>query len=100
MYASPRFSSLHVALIAAATAAAPTGASAVTVEVAKKCDTLTAKAFPPRVPGNPAAGTANGTGLAAQNYHRQCIDNGGNVDNKANTGGTGSPSGTGGAGGK
>ena len=31
-------------------------APAVTVEVAKKCAALTAKAFPPRVVGNPAAG--------------------------------------------
>jgi len=32
------------------------------VEVAKKCDALTAKAFPPRAIGNPAAGSAKGTG--------------------------------------
>ena len=35
---------------------------AVSVEVAKKCDALTAKAFPPRVIGNPAAGSTKGTG--------------------------------------
>ena len=38
------------------------GASAETVEVARKCDALTAKAYPPRVIGNPAAGSAYGTG--------------------------------------
>jgi hypothetical protein len=38
------------------------GVEAVSVEVAKKCDALTAKAFPPRVIGNPAAGSAKGTG--------------------------------------
>jgi hypothetical protein len=37
-------------------------AGAVSVEVAKKCDALTAKAFPPRVIGNPAAGSTKGTG--------------------------------------
>ncbi len=31
-------------------------ASAVSVEVVKKCNALTAKAFPPREIGNPAAG--------------------------------------------
>jgi precorrin isomerase len=34
-------------------------APAVTVEVAKKWAALTAKAFPPRVVGNPAAGFVN-----------------------------------------
>ena len=32
-----------------------TGASAITAEVAKKCESLTAKAFPPRQIGNPSA---------------------------------------------
>ena len=38
------------------------GASAITVELAKKCHALTDKAFPPRVIGNPAAGSAKGSG--------------------------------------
>ena len=58
----------------------PRGASAVTVELAKKCDALTAKAFPPREPGNPAAGSVSGTGLAAQNYFGKCVANEGKVD--------------------
>jgi hypothetical protein len=55
-------------------------ASAVTAEVARKCDILTAKAFPPRVPGNPAAGLVHGTGREASEYFRKCVDNAGNVD--------------------
>jgi hypothetical protein len=55
-------------------------ASAVTVEVAKKCDALTAKAFPPREPGNPAAGSAKGSGAAQQAYYKKCVANGGKVD--------------------
>jgi hypothetical protein len=40
----------------------PTPASsAITVGVAKKCTTLTAKGFPPRVVGNPAAGSGKGS---------------------------------------
>jgi hypothetical protein len=59
------------------------GALAVSVEVAKKCDALTAKAYPPREPGNPAAGSDKGTGLEAQSYHEKCIANGGKMDDGA-----------------
>jgi hypothetical protein len=38
--------------------AAADSAFAVSVEVAKKCEALTAKAYPPREIGNPAAGSA------------------------------------------
>jgi hypothetical protein len=55
-------------------------ALAVTVEVAKKCQGLTAKAFPPRVPGNPAAGSAKGSGKARRDYFEKCVANGGNID--------------------
>jgi hypothetical protein len=55
-------------------------AFAVTAEVAKKCQTLSAKAFPPRVPGNPAAGFKNGTGREASEYFRKCVVNGGSVE--------------------
>jgi hypothetical protein len=48
-------------------------ASAVTVEVAKKCNALTAKAFPPRVVGNPAAGSTKGTGKDERAYYRKCV---------------------------
>ena len=54
-------------------------AEAVSVEVAKKCDALTAKAFPPRVIGNPAAGSAKGTGADQQAYYNKCVANGGKM---------------------
>jgi hypothetical protein len=55
-------------------------AFAVTAEVAKKCQSLSAKAFPPRVPGNPAAGLMNGTGREASQYFRKCVENEGNME--------------------
>jgi hypothetical protein len=55
-------------------------ASAVTAEVAKNCAALTAKAFPPRVVGNPAAGSAKGSGQSEQSYFSKCLENGGNID--------------------
>ena len=58
-------------------------AAAVTAEVAKKCDTLVAKAFPPRIPGNPAAGTLNGSVRDQRDYFAKCLANGGNMDNSA-----------------
>jgi hypothetical protein len=60
--------------------ASTSGASAITVEVARRCDALVAKAFPPREVGNPAAGSAKGSGLAQQDYFRKCVANGGNTD--------------------
>ena len=58
----------------------PTDAMAITVEVAKKCNLLVAKQFPPREPGNPAAGSAKGNGQAGRDYFKKCVDNGGNMD--------------------
>jgi hypothetical protein len=55
------------------------GAFAETVEVAKKCDLLTARAFPPRELGNPAAGLTHGSAREASEYFRKCIENGGNT---------------------
>jgi hypothetical protein len=55
-------------------------ASAITAELAKKCGALTAKAFPPRVIGNPAAGSVKGSGEDAQAYFNKCVKNGGKVD--------------------
>jgi hypothetical protein len=72
--------SIAFALLLIGAAGAPTGASAVTVEVAKKCDVLTAKAFPPRVVGNPAAGSEKGTAQAQRDYFNKCVANGGNMD--------------------
>jgi hypothetical protein len=50
-------------------------------ELARKCDALTAKAFPPIEPGNPAAGSTKGSGSQAQDYFRKCIANDGRVEN-------------------
>jgi hypothetical protein len=50
-----------------------TSASALTAEVAKKCSAMTAKAFPQREAGNPAA--RNG---GQQSYFQRCVSNGGN----------------------
>jgi hypothetical protein len=79
MSANVKFWSAFVAL-ACITVTPMTDASAVTVEVAKKCEALTAKAYPPRVVGNPAAGSAKGTGKSAQLYFRKCVANGGSMD--------------------
>ena len=49
-------------------------AMAISVEVAKKCTALTAKEFPPRVPGNPAAGSVKGDGKAQRAFYNKCVD--------------------------
>jgi hypothetical protein len=66
-----------LACIAVGTSAS--NASAVTAEVAKRCEALTAKAYPPLVPGNPAAGTAKGTGSAERKYYSNCVAHGGSM---------------------
>ncbi len=50
---------------------------AISVELARKCQALTDKQFPPRVVGNPAAGSAKGSGLEQQAFFKKCIANGG-----------------------
>jgi hypothetical protein len=77
--------SVSVALICIVVGSTTSGASAVTAELARKCSALMAKAYPPREPGNPAAGSAKGDGLAEQTYYRKCLDNNGKVDNGAGT---------------
>jgi hypothetical protein len=69
--------SILVALVCFAVAPS---AVAVTTEVAKKCDVLTAKAYPPRVVGNPAAGSVKGTGQSERSYFKKCVAKGGNMD--------------------
>ncbi|PDT72863.1 hypothetical protein CO675_33795 [Bradyrhizobium sp. C9] len=63
--------------------ASPTETSAVSAEVARKCNALIAKNFPPRQPGNPAAGSAKGNGQAERDDFKRCVDNEGNVDDDA-----------------
>jgi hypothetical protein len=75
--------STFVVVICVAIGTMTTGALAVGVEVAKKCNLLTAKAFPPRVIGNPAAGSEKGTPESRQNYFNKCLANGGNMDDAA-----------------
>jgi hypothetical protein len=48
-------------------------ATAITVELAEKCTALTNKAFPWRVPDNPAAGRTNGSPKQARDYYNICV---------------------------
>ncbi len=57
-----------------------TEASAITVEVAKKCQSSTEKAFPLRQMGNPASGSAKGTVKDQRAYYNKCVANGGKSD--------------------
>ena len=69
MFAHVKFGTALVGLVCIAVGCMNGGALAVTdAEVAKKCAALTAKAFPPRVPGNPAAGLAKGTAQSERDY--------------------------------
>jgi hypothetical protein len=61
----------------------PVSARAITAEVARKCNALTAKQFPPREPGNPAAGSAKGSGRDQNEFFNKCVANGGKVDDNA-----------------
>jgi len=80
MLANLKSGSALVALVCIAVGSMTGTASAITAEIAKKCNALTARAFPPLVPGNPAAGSAKGTGQSEQSYFRKCVENGGNMD--------------------
>ena len=80
MFARVKFGSALVGLVCIAVGCVNGGASAVTAEVAKKCAALTAKAYPPRVPGNPAAGLAKGTAQSERDYFNKCVANRGNMD--------------------
>jgi hypothetical protein len=68
-----------VAAIGLAYSLATPSASAIPVEVAKRCQALADNAFPLRVPGNPAAGRINGTSTDFRNYFNKCVANGGNA---------------------
>ena len=56
-----KFEGSLFALLMLAGALLPNSASAITVEVAKKCNLLLEKQFPPRQAGNPAAGSSKGS---------------------------------------
>ena len=83
MFSNVRSVSVGVALIYFAVGGMTSSASAVTLELAKKCSALMAKAYPPREPGNPAAGSAKGNGGAAQTYYQKCLTSNGKVDDDA-----------------
>ncbi|SDS11348.1 hypothetical protein [Bradyrhizobium canariense] len=83
MFVTSKPAIVTCAFLSVASSLVSTGASAVTVEVAKKCDLLVAKAFPPREPGNPAAGSAKGTAQDQRSYFSKCVANGGNMDGGA-----------------
>lgn len=72
-----------VALICIVGGVMTNGSSALTVDVARKCQTLIAKAYPPLVPGNPAAGRKNGTAQVVRAYFNKCAANGGNIEEQA-----------------
>ena len=76
MFANLKFKAVIIGLVIMGT----DNASAISVEVAKKCNALTAKAFPPRVIGNPAAGSAKGTGRDQRDYYKKCVANEGKMD--------------------
>jgi hypothetical protein len=80
MFAYVKFGSAIVGLVCIAVGCMNGGASAVDAEVARKCAALTAKAYPPRVPGNPAAGLAEGTAQSKRDYFSKCVASGGNMD--------------------
>ena len=68
-----------VAMILIGAGSATNSASAVTLEVANKCNALTAQAFPPAVPGNPAAGREGGNGHSVRKLFNRCVANGGHI---------------------
>jgi hypothetical protein len=67
-------------LLLLAAALVPNAASAISAEVAKQCNVLLGKQFPPRQAGNPAAGSAKGNAQAERDYFKKCVDNGGKMD--------------------
>ena len=64
---------------AAALLPAVSQAQPISAEVARKCKVLRAKQFPPRQIGNPAAGSAYGSGPDKREFFRRCVEKGGNI---------------------
>jgi hypothetical protein len=81
------FGNALMGIVCAAVLLMPQSIPAVTAEVAKKCAALMAKKFPPRIIGNPAAGSTKGTPEGEREYFNQCVQNGGNMgdDDTPNT---------------
>ena len=74
-----RYGTALLALICLTPLPTTRSAMAVTVELARKCGALTDKAYPLRVPGNPAAGREHGTAKEARDYFNNCVANKGNI---------------------
>jgi hypothetical protein len=83
MLTDRRFRQGAMVLLFATAALQPMSANAITVEVAKKCNVLLAKQFPPRQGGNPAAGSSKGSAQDQRDYFKKCVDSGGNPDGNA-----------------
>ena len=79
MFASLKLYVARLALACIAIGLLSGSASAITVELARKCNALVALAFPPRVPGNPAAGSEKGSGRQMQDYFKKCVENEGKM---------------------
>ena len=79
MFASLKSCLARLALVCIAIGLVSGSASAITVELARKCNAMVATAFPPRVPGNPAAGSAKGSGRQMQDYFKKCVENQGKM---------------------
>jgi hypothetical protein len=78
-----RLKLLALAAIAATFAVGPS--AAITADVARKCDALVAQRFPPRLPGNPAAGSAKGSAADQRTFFQRCVANGGKADDGEGT---------------
>jgi hypothetical protein len=82
MFAKPRLMGVVVGSVFITVAPLTSSVEAVSVSVARKCDALTAKAFPPRVIGNPAAGSTKGTGADERAFYKRCVANGGKMSDQ------------------
>jgi hypothetical protein len=76
MYADRKSGTALVGVVCIGVGLIPCSASAVTAEIAKKCDALATKASPLGA-ANPAAGST--TGQSMQSYFNKCVANRGHV---------------------
>ena len=79
MFASLKSYLARLALVCLAIGLMSGSASAITVELARKCNAMVAAAFPPRQLGNPAAGSEKGSGRQMQDYFKKCVENEGKM---------------------
>jgi len=83
MFANMKWMAALVALACIAQLSMTDTAPAISAELAKTCQALTAKAFPPRVIGNPASGSEKGSGQGQRAYYRKCLEKNGKMDEQA-----------------